>query len=317
MEPVIGQMESIIYADETTNFSLHRELMQVKVVARFTVEGEPKSKARPRFSSRGGKVHAYTPQATKNAEQMVAWKFREAARGWEAPKDQTFGVAAKFFNGTRQRRDVDNMIKLVCDALNGVAWDDDNQVNEVSGRKVHDPNGDPRTEVLIYLTGDHSGPTIPCLRCGKPTLVYDSTREARKYCSQECNYAHRKESRVRTCAYCNEEFDHRKPNEKRVKYCSTACWSADNTNQLECEGCGIEFTRPKSQTKSRHFCSKDCFNKHKTHCPHGHEYTEENTYVDPTHGRRNCRTCRTEASRKRRERLRQNKLNLDEGGMAA
>lgn len=31
----------------------------------------------------------------------------------------------------------------------------------------------------------------------------------------------------------------------------------------------------------------------KTECIHGHEFTEENTYVDPS-GRRRCRTCRSE-----------------------
>jgi len=30
----------------------------------------------------------------------------------------------------------------------------------------------------------------------------------------------------------------------------------------------------------------------KTHCPHGHEYTPENTIVYPSDGRRRCRTCR-------------------------
>lgn len=32
------------------------------------------------------------------------------------------------------------------------------------------------------------------------------------------------------------------------------------------------------------------FNKTKTHCPKGHEYSEENTYFNPQ-GRRMCRTC--------------------------
>jgi hypothetical protein len=30
----------------------------------------------------------------------------------------------------------------------------------------------------------------------------------------------------------------------------------------------------------------------KTHCPHGHEYTPENTVVYPSDGRRRCRACR-------------------------
>ncbi|WP_144425627.1 hypothetical protein [Cellulosimicrobium cellulans] len=33
----------------------------------------------------------------------------------------------------------------------------------------------------------------------------------------------------------------------------------------------------------------------KTHCPHGHEYTPENTIVYPSDGRRRCRTCRRAA----------------------
>lgn len=32
------------------------------------------------------------------------------------------------------------------------------------------------------------------------------------------------------------------------------------------------------------------FNRNKTHCPQKHEYTEENTYINPQ-GRRQCRTC--------------------------
>lgn len=28
-----------------------------------------------------------------------------------------------------------------------------------------------------------------------------------------------------------------------------------------------------------------------THCPHGHEYTPENTYIYPSSGHRKCRTC--------------------------
>ena len=36
-------------------------------------------------------------------------------------------------------------------------------------------------------------------------------------------------------------------------------------------------------------------NAAKTHCPQGHEYTPENTYVNPIEGYRQCRTCIREA----------------------
>lgn len=53
-----------------------------------------------------------------------------------------------------------------------------------------------------------------------------------------------------------------------------------------------EGTRTDNQhdmvSKGRHWKQKV------THCPQGHEYTEENTYVHPTDGRRFCRACQDE-----------------------
>lgn len=40
-------------------------------------------------------------------------------------------------------------------------------------------------------------------------------------------------------------------------------------------------------------------NKAKTHCPHGHEYTSENTEISSS-GRRKCRICRRESCRRQR-----------------
>jgi len=39
----------------------------------------------------------------------------------------------------------------------------------------------------------------------------------------------------------------------------------------------------------------------KTHCPQGHPYDDENTYVNPR-GSRNCRTCATESAKRYRAR---------------
>lgn len=36
----------------------------------------------------------------------------------------------------------------------------------------------------------------------------------------------------------------------------------------------------------------------RTHCRHGHEYTPENTYLDPR-GFRRCRACRSEKNKSR------------------
>lgn len=42
----------------------------------------------------------------------------------------------------------------------------------------------------------------------------------------------------------------------------------------------------------------------KTHCIHGHEYTDDNTYRDPTSGTRKCRTCRLSRAQRIRKAIR-------------
>jgi hypothetical protein len=38
--------------------------------------------------------------------------------------------------------------------------------------------------------------------------------------------------------------------------------------------------------------SSGVLQKSKTHCPHGHAYTPENTYINARTGARHCRACR-------------------------
>ena len=54
------------------------------------------------------------------------------------------------------------------------------------------------------------------------------------------------------------------------------CW---NPNHLE-----IVTTKENIQKGISH-------NANKTHCPQGHEYTPENTYIEPKGGNRHCKIC--------------------------
>lgn len=255
---------------ESALFKIRREQAHFPVVARLTIDGEPVSKSRARFTKRGSKTHAYTPENVKVAEHRIAWSFRAAAPGHQPLADQTFGVTALFFNGTRQRRDVDNMVKLILDGLNGVAWKDDSQVVEISARKMYTPIKDEaRTEVLVYWIGPESAPTRPCARCEKPFRTYASWERnpaGRKYCSPECREAAKADKRDEArraagardvrCEACGESFSTlaRTP----PRFCSQKCRASGSYVEIACKVCAMQFRQYRSWAEKRPYCSREC-----------------------------------------------------------
>jgi Holliday junction resolvase RusA-like endonuclease len=123
------------------------------LVARFTIYGEPVSKERARVDTRRAKTRGYTPEKTDEAQRAAGWTFRQAAPRHRLDPEASYAVVAKFFCGTKQRRDTDNMLKLILDGLNQVAWPDDEQVTEVIARKAAVIPAHARTEVTVYRTG--------------------------------------------------------------------------------------------------------------------------------------------------------------------
>lgn len=111
-------------------------------VVRFTIFGEPKSKQRPRVTARG----TYTPKETVDAEARVREAWHALAC---APFQNQLLVEIDFYNGNKRRRDLDNMAKLVLDALNKVAFSDDYQVVELNLRKFHTTHDRARTVISL------------------------------------------------------------------------------------------------------------------------------------------------------------------------
>lgn len=240
--------------DSPVWFGISLQANDPHVVAYFTVDGEPASKARARWdTARGGKP--YTPKSTKEAENKIGWLFRKAVGPFKPSATDSFGVFAVFHCGTRQRRDVDNMIKLIMDALNGIAWVDDMQVSEVAGR-VSRGVPDARTEVLIYRTLSSPAPTRPCKNCGKPYPHYPSQEGQRQFCNAACGYEYRRKQNQRTCGHCGKHFQKQS---EPAKYCSRTCASAAKSVTLSCEQCGEEFTKARSlATRVKPMCSTEC-----------------------------------------------------------
>lgn len=101
-------------------------------------------KRRPKIANKGGHAHAYTPTATLEEEALVAAAYKgEKHQGAVKVTVHIYKAlpASKPKRVERERNltkpDIDNVLKAVLDGLNGVAYEDDTQVVEVSVTK-HD-----------------------------------------------------------------------------------------------------------------------------------------------------------------------------------
>jgi crossover junction endodeoxyribonuclease RusA len=240
--------------------SLYREVSDPYVVAYFAVDGEPETKARARWNTaKGGRP--FTPKQTKQAEERIGWLFRRSAGSFIPDRVSGFGVFASFVAKLNQRRDVDNMLKLVMDALNGLAWVDDSQVTEISAKKRQSSGCDPRTYVVIYRTLSNPHPQASCQGCGRLFDVYPSTK-GRKFCSRTCSDQGRRTGDEVVCLHCERAFY--RPANKRdvgVVHCSKECRaaSAQHRTTKSCVQCGELYSRPQSvAARGGSLCSDDC-----------------------------------------------------------
>ena len=121
----------------------------------LSIDGEPVAKDRPRATVRTRKdgssyPHVYTPDRTSEAERIIWAHFKDRYPGME-PIAEPFALTLRFFEGPRQaekQQDLDNLQKLVLDALNGHAWVDD-RLCEVLTAVVVRGAALPHTEIDI------------------------------------------------------------------------------------------------------------------------------------------------------------------------
>ena len=117
----------------------------------FTVEGEPRGKARPR----SGRYSVYDPPQNREWEKKIRDAYLEA-RGMADPTDEPVWVVVKAIFSIPQwakrkklpdkiqlgdvyqgKPDCDNIVKSVLDALNKVAYIDDKQVYYESCERMY------------------------------------------------------------------------------------------------------------------------------------------------------------------------------------
>lgn len=130
----------------------------------FTVMGEPKGKGRPRFCRNTG--HAITPKDTVNYETLVKMEYTQECGELMFPDDAMLDMRIKAYysipkSASKKRHaamlsgdirptkkpDMDNVIKIIADSLNKIAYRDDTQIVDCQVRKFYSEK--PRVEVMI------------------------------------------------------------------------------------------------------------------------------------------------------------------------
>ncbi|WP_237173024.1 RusA family crossover junction endodeoxyribonuclease [Paracandidimonas lactea] len=126
-----------------------RPIRSTQRAVSFMVPGKPVGKGRPRAAKRGRHITLYTPEETASYESTVALAAGQAMAGQpliDGPVDVLMRIALPVpasWSQKKQREalagtlvptvkpDMDNVIKAVFDAINGVVWNDDTQVADL------------------------------------------------------------------------------------------------------------------------------------------------------------------------------------------
>ena len=120
----------------------------------IVIYGEPIPQGRPRFTKTG---HTYDPQRSRNYKQLVRFWVTQHLKKIDGfkPYENALCVDLTFYLGiptswSKQKRmqasqgqirpivrngDIDNMVKAILDANNGLLWVDDCIITDLSARK--------------------------------------------------------------------------------------------------------------------------------------------------------------------------------------
>ena len=141
----------------------------------FTVPGEPQGKGRAKIVKIGGFSRMATPAKTVAYEGLVAHAAQEAMRGapvleqpcrleldvlCSVPASWSQKKQAQALRGElrpAKKPDADNVLKAICDGMNGVVWKDDVQAVDVLMRKVYAETPGVRVRVAAL---DLRGPVL-------------------------------------------------------------------------------------------------------------------------------------------------------------
>lgn len=146
----------------------YNTVRQKKKAAYFVIDGKPQGKARARtfYNPKLGRVQSMTPENTVLYENQIKHCYvQQAGARWfnkeplamyitayypipksTTKKDRQLICSGKLY--PTKKPDADNVAKVICDALNGVAYGDDTQIIKLSILKAYTEE-QPRVQVFI------------------------------------------------------------------------------------------------------------------------------------------------------------------------
>ena len=137
----------------------------------FEVIGKPQGKARARtfYNPKLGKHQSITPENTVLYENLIKTSYLAAENRktffdgepiemyitayFPVPKSTTKKDRERIRNKElfpMKKPDIDNIVKVICDALNGIAYHDDKQVVKLEVRKLYTED-EPKVVVALGL----------------------------------------------------------------------------------------------------------------------------------------------------------------------
>ena len=123
----------------------------------FSVPGKPRGKERPRTVRLGNRITTYTPKNTVEYENLIRNSYRKSDGNFKlenaikadilaifpVPNSATKKMKKEMLEGNieyTKKPDCDNIAKVILDALNSVAYNDDSQVCKLSVEKIYCEN---------------------------------------------------------------------------------------------------------------------------------------------------------------------------------
>lgn len=123
------------------------------MIYEFEVIGDIKGKSRPKVNTYTSQ--AYTPTSTKDYEMLIKQYFKvkypryvplenrvyvKIVAEFKIPKNTSKKNSESMLNGyisPTKKPDIDNIVKIILDALNKMAFKDDNQITRLDVEKIY------------------------------------------------------------------------------------------------------------------------------------------------------------------------------------